>query len=53
LGRLASKSKESLDFLKRCVSQDNDWRVQEILAKVFDRYCVDIGYEQSLPIIKK
>jgi len=53
LGRLASKSKESLDFLKRCVSQDNDWRVQEILAKAFDRYCVDIGYEQSLPIIKK
>jgi 3-methyladenine DNA glycosylase AlkC len=53
LGRLAANSKESLDFLKRRVSQDNDWRVQEILAKAFDRYCVDVGYEQSLPSIKE
>jgi 3-methyladenine DNA glycosylase AlkC len=53
LGRLAANSKESLDFLKRCVSQDNDWRVQEILAKAFDRYCADVGYEQALPVIKE
>jgi 3-methyladenine DNA glycosylase AlkC len=27
--------------------------VQEILAKAFDRYCADIGYEQALPVIKE
>ncbi len=52
-GRLAANSKESLEFLKRNVSQDNDWRVQEILAKAFDRYCADIGYEQALSVIKE
>ena len=52
-GRLADSSNESLDFLKGRVSQDNDWRVQEILAKAFDRYCADIGYEHALPVIKE
>jgi 3-methyladenine DNA glycosylase AlkC len=52
-GRLAANSNESLEFLKQCVSQDNDWRVQEILAKAFDRYCADVGYEQALPVIKE
>jgi len=53
LGRLAANSSESLDFLKQRVSQDSDWRVQEILAKAFDRYCADFGYEQALPVIKE
>jgi 3-methyladenine DNA glycosylase AlkC len=53
LGRLAANSTESFEFLKRRVSQDNDWRVQEILAKAFDRYCADVGYEQALPIIRE
>lgn len=53
LGRLAAKSKESLELLKRRVSQDDDWRVQEILAKALDRYCADTGYEQALPVIKE
>ena len=52
-GRFAADSKETLEFLKRCVSQDNDWRVQEILAKAFDRYCADVGYEQTLSVIKE
>ncbi len=52
-GRLAANSKETLEFLKLRVSQDKDWRVQEILAKAFDRYCADIGYEQALPVIKE
>ena len=52
-GRLAARSKESLEFLKRRVSQDVDWRVQEILAKAFDRYCADVDYEQILPVIKE
>ena len=52
-GRLAANSNESLEFLKRRVSQDKDWRVQEILAKAFDRYCADVGYEQALSEIKE
>ncbi len=51
-GRMAAKSKEALNILKRQVSQDEDWRVQEILAKAFDRYCADVGYEKALPVIK-
>jgi 3-methyladenine DNA glycosylase AlkD len=52
-GRLAATSNESLTFLKTYVSEDGDWRVQEILAKAFDRYCADIGYEQALPVINE
>jgi 3-methyladenine DNA glycosylase AlkD len=52
-GRLAAKSKRALNVLKRHISQDKDWRVQEILAKAFDRYCADIGYEKALPVIKE
>ncbi len=52
-GRLAANSKESLEFLKQNVSQDNNWRVQEILAKAFDKYCADTGYEQTLFVIKE
>ena len=53
LGRLTTNSTESLEFLKRHVSQDKDWRVQEILAKAFDRYCADVGYEQALSVMKE
>ena len=52
-GRLASDSNEGIEWLKFRVSQDSDWRVQEILAKAFDRYCADVGYEQALPVIKE
>jgi 3-methyladenine DNA glycosylase AlkC len=52
-GRLAASSKESLKFLKLKVAKDPDWRVQEILAQAFNRYCTDRGYEQSLPSIKE
>lgn len=52
-GRLAADSKRSLEFLQRQVSNDSDWRVQEILAKAFDRYCSDIGYERAPPDIKR
>jgi 3-methyladenine DNA glycosylase AlkD len=51
-GNLASNSKESFTFLRERVSQNADWRVQEILAQAFDRYCRDTGYEKSLPVIK-
>jgi 3-methyladenine DNA glycosylase AlkD len=52
-GRLAANSKESLRFLKVHISQDIDWRVQEILAKAFDKYCADTGYKKSIPEIKE
>jgi 3-methyladenine DNA glycosylase AlkC len=53
LGFIALESEESLIFLKESVSKDKDWRVQEILAKSFNRYCSDIGYKNALPIIKE
>lgn len=52
LGHLATTSGESLNFLRTRVSQDQDWRVQEILAQAFDQYCVNTGYEQALPDIR-
>jgi len=52
-GGLAADSNESVEWLKLRVSQDGDWRVQEILAKAFDRYCADFGYERALPVIKE
>lgn len=52
LGRLAARSRESLALLRERVSQDDDWRVQEMLAQAFDTYCADIGYEQAVPLIK-
>ena len=51
-GRLAARSDESLAFLRGRVSQDRHWRVQEMLAQAFDKYCADIGYELALPVIE-
>lgn len=53
LGRLAAKNQEALDILKNKVSKDPDWRNQEMLAKAFDQYCADLGYEKALSIIKE
>jgi HEAT repeat protein len=50
-GMLAAQMEEALAFLRDEVSRDNDWRVQEILAQAFDRYCSEIGYEAALPIM--
>lgn len=52
LGHLSSESAASLALLKNQVSQDKDWRVQEILAQAFDMYCSRIGYERALPTIQ-
>jgi HEAT repeat protein len=52
-GEIAWKENESLIFLKEEVSLDENWRVQEILAKAFDKYCYCVGYEKALPIIKE
>ncbi|MCG6205122.1 DNA alkylation repair protein [Rhodopseudomonas sp. HC1] len=53
LGRLAAGDRDALAVLKRRVSQDDDWRVQEILAKAFDRFCTDTGYQAALPTIRE
>lgn len=41
-----------LYFLKATVAKDNSWQVQEVLAKIFDNYCNNIGYENCLPLIQ-
>ena len=46
-----SASDDALQFMKDVVSNDGDWRVQEILAKAFDEFCKTRGYENSLPVI--
>jgi len=52
LGFLASTVHTALQVLRRIVSNDASWQVQEILAKAFDQYCRDSGYEKSLPVIR-
>ncbi|GBF73442.1 DNA alkylation repair protein [Paenibacillus sp. 598K] len=52
LGYAATANDKALLFLKEEVSRHDNWRVQEVLAKAFDRYCSLIGYETALPIIK-
>lgn len=52
LGNLAANSKEALAYLHLRVSQDDDWRVQEILAQAFDQYCKDTGYEKAIPVMR-
>jgi len=51
LGRLAVTNNDALRFLKERVSTDENWRVQEMLAKAFDEVCKCRGYETSLPLI--
>lgn len=53
LGYISVKDHSALDFLKNKVSHDDNWRVQEMLAKSFDYFCQKQGYEQSLPIINE
>ena len=40
-----------LTFMRDDVSKDANWRVQEVLAKAFDEYCKNKGYENSIPVI--
>ena len=46
-----SEDSDILTYMKDEVSKDNNWRVQEVLAKAFDEFCKKIGYEKSLPVI--
>lgn len=49
-GYLSSDS-EILTFMRDEVSKDDNWRVQEVLAKAFDEYCRNTGYESAIPVI--
>ena len=46
-----SDSEEILTFMRDEVSKDENWRVQEVLAKAFDEFCKKVGYEQALFVI--
>lgn len=51
MGQLSPKDEIPFLFLRDNVSTDDNWRVQEMLAKAFDYYCNVLGYEKSLPAI--
>lgn len=46
-----SVDKSILEFMRDEVSKDDNWRVQEVLAKAFDEFCKRTGYEAALPTI--
>ena len=46
-----SEDKDILTYMKDEVSKDSNWRVQEVLAKSFDKFCKKIEYEKALPVI--
>ena len=48
-----SEDEEILHFMKEEVTKDENWRVQEILAKSFDIYCKNIGMGNALPTIEE
>jgi len=52
LGFIAARDSSVLLLLKDAAREDESWQVQEIIAKAFDQYCKDNGYENSLPVIK-
>lgn len=53
LGMIATRHADALPALREQAARDDDWRVQEIIAKAFDRYCADKGYEAALPDISE
>ena len=46
-----SEQDDVLIFMRDEVSKDDNWRVQEVLAKAFDEFCKQTGYKKSLPVI--
>ena len=46
-----SDDSDILTFMRDEVSKDDNWRVQEVLAKAFDEYCKNTGYESAIPVI--
>jgi len=52
LGYLSSTDKTALQLLRNKVCTDESWQVQEIMAKAFDQFCKNTGYEKSMPVIR-
>jgi 3-methyladenine DNA glycosylase AlkC len=52
LGQLSKQDEKAMNILETTVAKDDNWRVQEMLAKAFDEYCRSAGYEKSLPKIR-
>lgn len=46
-----SDDNDILTFMRDKVSKDDDWRVQEVLAKAFDEYCKNKGYQNSISVV--
>lgn len=46
-----SEDERILAFMRDEVSKDENWRVQEVLAKSFDEFCKKKGYENALSTI--
>ena len=46
-----SDDSEILAFMRDEAAKDDNWRVQEVLAKAFDEYCKNKGYENEIPVI--
>ena len=46
-----SDDNDILTFMRDKVSKDDNWRVQEVLAKVFDEYFKNKGYENSISVV--
>ena len=40
-----SEQDDILAFMRDEVSKDDNWRVQEVLAKAFDEFCKQTGYK--------
>jgi 3-methyladenine DNA glycosylase AlkC len=53
LGQLSIHHSQALELLETKVARDENWRVQEMLAKAFDSFCNAKGYEKSLHKIKE
>ena len=46
-----SDDSDIVTFMRDEVSKDDNWRVQEVLAKAFDKYCKNKGYKNSIPVV--
>lgn len=46
-----SDDNDILTFMRDEVSKDDNWRVQEVLVKAFDKYCKNKGYDNSISVI--
>ncbi|NVO18492.1 MAG: DNA alkylation repair protein [Bacteroidetes bacterium] len=52
LGNVASAEQGALEIIRDQARKDGNWRVQEVVAKAFDKYCQDKGYETALADIE-